>query len=263
MLLTINDFIKLVALGLLNSLPFIFLALYPFSDMFRFSKRITFLCICITYVLHLLNGYYYFISRNGIISNLLTGLLFCLAYFLAIKTSIYKILFVLFIVLNYCFSIIIGAKYIEHFLFPSISENIYSISYILTLFILLIVTYPLLLHFIGNKVKIIVHYSGNEFWWRYLFLIPAMFLIIYFCFFFHTNETYNYTNNIILFSILSIINIATYLFYFISFALVCELMKNQEFYSSLRNLTRKCSRSLSSSTQSRRGLILFPQNRID
>ncbi|BBF43219.1 two-component sensor histidine kinase [Lachnospiraceae bacterium KM106-2] len=228
MALMINFFIKLFLITLLNSIPFIVLVLTPFHDMLRFSKKTTIIFTCIAFLLHSLNGIYYIHTHDSAMVNAISILIFCLLSLICINASIYQLLFVYFIVINYAFELVIGTKYLERFLFPNYYSGIYNKSYILILLVLLCLTYPIFYSYLKRRVRTIVHVSGNGSWWHYLFSIPLMFCLFYFYFFFHIHERYSYADNFVSFLYLIVLIVGTYLFYWIAFNLIQESIQNNE-----------------------------------
>ncbi len=123
--------------ALLNFLPFLALALYPFRHSLRFSGRITGLLILLVTVVQLfLGAWAAFASGNnaGKISAVST-VLYALFYFLAVKKHFGKTLFTLLMISNIANLAVIAAKCAEGLLFPALATQNYRWSFSLMLLI--------------------------------------------------------------------------------------------------------------------------------
>lgn len=139
--------------SLLNFLPFLVLALYPFRHSLRFSNKITGVFIAtITLVQLLLGGWAAFFGKNnaGLISAVST-LLYAAFYFLAVKKHPGKMLFTLLMASNFANLAVMVAKCIEGQLFPSLAVQPYRWSFSLMLLLVeaAMCVPPLFVHQIG------------------------------------------------------------------------------------------------------------------
>lgn len=173
---------EVVLYSLLNFLPFLALALYPFRRSMRFSKGITVgLIAAVVCVQIFLGNWAAFSQKNnaGLISAVST-VLYAAFYFLAIKKNIGKTLFTLLMISNIANFAVISAKSLEGMLFPELAVQSYRWSFSLMLFAVeAIIALPMF-----RYMKMIYtpalekEPSGVE--WHYLWLIPATFYLMWY-----------------------------------------------------------------------------------
>lgn len=173
---------EVILYSLLNFLPSLALALYPFRRNFRFSPGITAALIgCVTALQAALGCWAAFSASDhaGQISAVST-LLYAAFYFLAVKKHPGKIFFALLMISNLTNLAVIAAKCAEGALFPALAVQNYRWSFSLMLFFTeLLIAAPLF--FYVKKVftpAVEAEPTGRE--WRYLWLIPATFYVIWY-----------------------------------------------------------------------------------
>lgn len=173
---------EVILYSLLNFLPFLALAVYPFRRSLRFSKGVTVgLITAVVCVQIFLGNWAAFSQKNnaGLISAVST-VLYATFYFLAIKKNIGKTLFTLLMISNIANFAVISAKSLEGMFFPELAVQSYRWSFSLMLFAVeAVIALP-----IFRYMKIIYtpalekEPSGVE--WRYLWLIPATFYLMWY-----------------------------------------------------------------------------------
>lgn len=168
--------------SLLNFLPFLVLALYPFRRSLRFSGTVTGVLIGLVTALQLLLGAWAAFSTGnnaGKISAVST-VLYAAFYFLAVKKHFGKTFFTLLMISNIANLAVISAKTLEGLLFPALAVQSYRWSFSLMLFIVeAILSVPLFLY-MKTVYTPAVEKEPSGFEWRYLWLIPATFYVMWY-----------------------------------------------------------------------------------
>ena len=232
---------EIIIYSLLNFLPFLALALYPFRRSLRFSNKTTGLFIFVLTVIQILLGTWAaFSSKNnaGTISAVST-ILYAAFYFLTVKKHFGKTLFTLLMISNIANFAVISAKTAEGLLFPSLATQSYRWSFSLMLFIAeAILAVPLFLYM--KKVYTpAVEKEPSGFEWRYLWLIPATFYVMwYYSFYGNTRQTsleiaLNPKNTVYLFTV----NVGAILIYYVVTRLILEQNKTLELTERNHRLT--------------------------
>ncbi len=164
-----------------NFLPYFFLALYPFTEKFRFSKkvnRILFLFLIGFEILFCLWASLF--SSNNAPVSLLNTILFALFFFIAIREHPGKLFFILLMMSNLANQIVFCAKCLEGFLFPALAQQNNRWSFSLCTVIVQAVTLPLFFLFIRKQFKeAITMQTQHQIWW-YLWLVPGTFYLFWF-----------------------------------------------------------------------------------
>lgn len=168
--------------SLLNFLPFLVLALYPFRRSLRFSPKMTGLLICLLTLLQLLLGAWsaFWPRDNAGTVSAVSTLLYAAFYFLAVKKHFGKTFFTLLMVSNLANLAVIAAKMLEGLLFPALAVQSYRWSFSLTLlFTETVLAVPIFLYMKRVYTPAVEkELSGLE--WRYLWLIPATFYVMWY-----------------------------------------------------------------------------------
>ena len=167
--------------AVLNILPYILLALYPFRDSLRFSKPVTILMASLLIILNAGTGFIASAlpaSQKDLLSIFSTAMYF-LFYFVSIKAHFGKILFTLLMLSNIANLIVILSKCIEGIITPELAVQTYRWSFSVTMLIVelvfLIPLYLYIRYIFTNAVKKDTISSV----WLYLWVIPATFYIIW------------------------------------------------------------------------------------
>ena len=227
--------------SLLNFLPFLVLALYPFKQSLRFSKKITGLLIGFLTVIQILLGAWAAFTPEdnaGTVSAVST-LLYAAFYFLAVKKHFGKTLFTLLMISNLANLAVISAKTAEGIVFPDLALQSYRWSFSLMLFICeIILAVPIFLY----MKKVYAPAVGKEpsgFEWRYLWLIPATFYVIwYYAFYGNISRSsleiaLRPKNTLFLF----FVNVGAVLIYYVVTRLILEQNKTLELQEKNHRLT--------------------------
>ena len=168
--------------SLLNFFPFLIFALYPFRDDLRFSRTKTVLLIVVLTFLQILFGLLACFSTGNIsaVLSLISTLSYAFFYFTVIRKSPGQLLFVLLMISNIANLVVITAKCLEGQFFPDFALLPYRYS--MSLFMVIVEIFILIPVFIFLKKVITPAISCSQSFheWRYLWLIPATFYLIWY-----------------------------------------------------------------------------------
>ena len=177
---------EIVLYSLLNFLPFLVLAIYPFRHSLRFSKGVTGGLIgLLTGFQILLGAWVSFVPGNhAAAASAASTILYAAFYFLAVKKHFGKTFFTLLMISNIANLAVISAKCMEGILFPALAVQSYRWSFSLTLFAVeAVLAVPIFLY-MKTVFTPAVEKEPSGFEWRYLWLIPATFYLMwYFAFY--------------------------------------------------------------------------------
>lgn len=224
--------IELAVFSLLNFFPFMLLALYPFRDDLRFSKRITIILIAALTLFQLILGSWAFLAperKVGIVSAMST-LIYAVFYFVSVKKHFGKTFFTLLMISNMVNFAVVSAKCMEGLLFPELALQEYRWSFSLMLLAVeAVVIYPAFLY-MKKVITPAVKREPSGFEWKYLWLIPATFYVIwYYAFYGNISRTgleiaLRPKNTIFLL----VVNIGALLIYYVVARLVSEQGRSLE-----------------------------------
>ena len=168
--------------SLLNFVPFMGLALYPFQNRLRFSKKVTAGMILVLTLLQLFLGNLAAFGKegNGAFLSALSSLIYAIFYLTAVKMPVGKTLFTLLMISNLANFLVVSSKCIEGQIFPELARQSYRWSYSLIFFLVQLVFWLPLFIYIKQIYTPAVEKepSGRE--WRYLWLIPGTFYLIWY-----------------------------------------------------------------------------------
>lgn len=221
--------IEVIVYSLLNFLPFLFLALYPFRRNLRFSKIITgMLIVLLTIIQILLGAWVSFVPGNHTAAaSVVSTILYIAFYLMAVKNHFGKTLFTLLMISNLANLTVVSAKCLEGFFFPVLATQDYRWSSSLMFFAVEIcLSGPVLLYMKTAFVPTVTsESSGSE--WRYLWLIPVTFYLIWY-YLLYGNPSHSSLetalqpkNTLFLFAI----NIGAFLIYYVIAQLILEQNK--------------------------------------
>lgn len=168
--------------SLLNFLPFLALALYPFRHSLRFSIKTTFFLIVLVTILQLFLGAWAAFApgnNTGTISAVST-ILYAAFYFLAIKKHFGKTFFTLLMISNLANLAVISSKTIENLFFPDLAVQSYRWSFSLMLAVVEIILAIPLFFYMKKVYTPAVEKEPSGFEWRYLWVIPATFYMMWY-----------------------------------------------------------------------------------
>ena len=168
--------------SLLNFVPFMGLALYPFQNRLRFSKKVTAGMILVLTLLQLFLGNLAAFGKegNGAFLSALSSLIYAIFYLTAVKMPVGKTLFTLLMISNLANFLVVSSKCIEGQIFPELARQSYRWSYSLIFFLVQLVFWLPLFIYIKQIYTPAVEKepSGRE--WSYLWLIPGTFYLIWY-----------------------------------------------------------------------------------
>lgn len=221
--------IEVAVYSLLNFLPFLALALYPFRGSLRFSKRVTAILIALLTVIQLgLGAWVAFGPRdNAAAVSAVSTVLYAVFYFLAVKKHFGKTFFTLLMISNIANLAVISSKCLEGMLFPELAGQSYRWSFSLMLFISEAILAVPLYFYMKSVYTPAVEKEPSGFEWRYLWLIPATFYVMwYYAFYGNASRSsleiaLRPKNTLFLF----VVNIGAILIYYIVTRLILEQNK--------------------------------------
>ena len=205
------------------------LALYPFRHRLRFSKTATVgLVVALSLVQIFLGWQAAFFSTNAGLLSAVSTLLYAAFYFFAVKVKVGKTGFTLLLLSNNASFIVITSKCLEGILFPSLAYESYRWSFSLCMLMTEAVVWGPLFIYMKKVYTPAVEREPSGLEWRYLWLIPFTFYIIWY-YTLYGNSTKSSLelalepkNTIALF----FINAGAFLVYYIVARLVIEQQKN-------------------------------------
>lgn len=220
---------EIVLYAVLNFLPYLILALYPFRDSLRCLKgRILLLSVLVLVIQTglLLWAVLFFSSGKGILSAVSTAVYF-IFYFWAVKEHPGKILFTLLMLSNIADFVVVCSKCIEGQIFPALARQQYRWSFsVVMAAVQIVILLPLFIYIKRVYTKAAKKEAGRSVW-RYLWLIPATFYVIWFDHLYGSGKTsleaaLMPSHSVFLFCI----NLGAFLIYHIVTILVNEYDKN-------------------------------------
>lgn len=165
---------------LVDIIPNLILALLPFKNCFRFSKKKLILCIITLYTFLTLSR---FLAVNyppvAATLTVLWIVLYLGFYIITIKSQVSKLLFVLLNILNYTSFIVIIFSHFAHYRFTSIANHPYSLTASATLAFMYMISYPVIYKMM-QKMQILITFPENNRYWKFLWMIPATFCLSYY-----------------------------------------------------------------------------------
>ena len=178
--------------SVLNFLPFLLLALYPFWERLRFSKAVTMLMIGLLGVFQICMGSLAAFMPGvgkGMLS-IISTVLYALFYFAAVDASFGPTLFTLLMLSNIANMVVTISKCMEGVFFGrEMARQPYRWTYsVCILAVGLLVAVPLFLYFRKYYVDK-VNARISTFAWNYLWLIPSTFYLLWFWYSYGSEKT--------------------------------------------------------------------------
>ncbi|MFR6087038.1 MAG: hypothetical protein ACLUIX_07290 [Oscillospiraceae bacterium] len=178
--------------SLTNFLPFLAMALYPFRRRLRFSPAVAAALVAVLTLLQMglgLCAAFFTPGRGSLLSAVSTGL-YAVFYYLAVRAYPGKTLFTLLMISNLANLVVIAAKCLEGQLFPALAVQSYRWSFALMMLAVEAVLFLPLLLYVRKVYTPAVEQETSGLAWRYLWLIPATFYLIwYYVIYGNTNLT--------------------------------------------------------------------------
>lgn len=223
---------ELIIYSLLNFLPYVTVALYPFRDSLRFSKKKTaFLIISASFIQVILGLFAGYGSHNAIsLISLISTFLYIFFYFLCVKAKFGKSLFILLMLSNISNFIVSLSKCIEGILFPDMATDVYRWTFCITTIFTQLIVLTATSIFINKIFRPVLLLKNQDYLWRYLWLVPSTFYLIWY-YDIYFNSTLSSLelalmpkNSIISF----FINLGAFLVYYIIARMLSESNKNMQ-----------------------------------
>ena len=173
---------EITVYSILNFLPYMIPALYPFRNNLRYPGYKTAILTTLVTLLQVMLGLWATFSpvpEKGILSALSTVVYFVF-YFWAVKAHVGKILFTLLMLSNIANFTVVCSKCIEGQLFPTLALQQYRWSFSMVMAVVqLIILTPLFLYFRKFYTNMVEKDTIISVW-NYLWLIPATFYLLWF-----------------------------------------------------------------------------------
>lgn len=223
---------ELIIYSLLNFLPYVTVALYPFRDSLRFSqKKTAFLIISASFIQVILGLFAGYGSHNAIsLISLISTFLYIFFYFLCVKAKFGKSLFILLMLSNISNFIVSLSKCIEGILFPDMATDVYRWTFCITTIFTQLIVLTATSIFINKIFRPVLLLKNQDYLWRYLWLVPSTFYLIWY-YDIYFNSTLSSLelalmpkNSIISF----FINLGAFLVYYIIARMLSESNKNMQ-----------------------------------
>lgn len=181
---------EIIPYSLLNFLPYIILALYPFRNSLRFTARTTVILVAFASLIQIGLGMWaaFFHSVDTSVVTVLSTTVYFVLYFLAVRVHPGKTLFTLLMLSNIANFIVICSKCIEGKLFPELALERYRWSFSAVMLAVEIAILVPLFFYIKGIYSDAMSKESNRFIWWYLWLIPATFYLIWFYYLYSNNS---------------------------------------------------------------------------
>ena len=215
--INIFKIINRLLLTFLNFFPYAVLALYTFRGHWRFKKSISLtLLYTVTIVQLVLCLIIRFLNfRNNPISDVILSLMQIIFFFVAVKTSIGKLIFSVLVITNLGTLLVAWTECLVRVFFPNHTQYIFDYPYALFNIIMLVILIPIMYLLMFKDISSPteseeVHFSESKFMWNYLWLIPAVFYLIWVYHLYSGNKYHVDLSNVIF---LSLINAGSLIIY--------------------------------------------------
>lgn len=171
---------EIIVYSILNFCPYIILAVYPFRNHLRHSKKIaTVQIILVTFIQIGLGIVAAFFTGNwkGLLSMASTVIYACF-YFWVIRANFGKMVFTLLMLSNISNFVVISSKCIEGIIFPELAHQSYRWSFSVVMLAEQVLMLVPLFIYIKKAYTPAVEKDFDGYMWYYLWLIPATFYLI-------------------------------------------------------------------------------------
>lgn len=182
---------EVAAYSLLNFLPFVILALYPFHDQLRFSLRATGGLLAAMVAVQLGLGQ---IAASGLVNagllSVTSTALYLAFYFVAVRAPLGKMLFTLFMLSNVANLVTTDAKCFEGLVFgQEMALQSYRWTFSVCMLVLEAAVLALLAWYFNRFYAPCIVKRSSETMWNYLWLIPATFYVVWFWYHYGSDKT--------------------------------------------------------------------------
>jgi signal transduction histidine kinase len=174
----------------LNSFPYFVLAIYAFRGHWRFSKKITILLLFVAEIAQLIIlplNVILFGSTSPVL-DILLAVIHVAFIFAVVKDHLGKLIFAVLVITNLGTTVLICSKCLEGLIFPELALLKYHYTYLIITLILIIIFTPLIYLLIFKDMyesgketsdKYIESKKVSGYMWHYLWIIPAIFYLIW------------------------------------------------------------------------------------
>ena len=174
----------------LNSFPYFVLAIYAFRGHWRFSKKITILLLFVAEIAQLIIlplNVILFGSTSPVL-DILLAVIHVAFFFAVVKDHLSKLIFAVLVITNLGTTVLICSKCLEGLIFPELALLKYHYTYLIITLILIIIFTPLIYLLIFKDMyesgketsdKYIEDKKVSGYMWHYLWIIPAIFYLIW------------------------------------------------------------------------------------
>ena len=174
----------------LNSFPYFVLAIYAFRGHWRFSKKITILLLFVAEIAQLIIlplNVILFGSTSPVL-DILLAVIHVAFFFAVVKDHLGKLIFAVLVITNLGTTVLICSKCLEGLIFPELALLKYHYTYLIITLILIIIFTPLIYLLIFKDMyesgketsdKYIEDKKVSGYMWHYLWIIPAIFYLIW------------------------------------------------------------------------------------
>lgn len=179
---------EVVLHAFLNSFPYFCLALYSFRNHWRFPQKLTILVLLLAMIPQLIlvpiNLIYF---PDSWIFDVVLAVIHIAFFFTVVKDHLGKLIFAVLVITNLGTLVLICSKCLEGIFFPELALLQFHYTYLIITFILILIFTPLIYILIFKDM----YESGIEskqslgskdvsgYMWHYLWLIPAIFYLIW------------------------------------------------------------------------------------
>lgn len=174
--------VEVVVYSLLNFVPYIILALFPFQRKLRFSRPVTTLLVVGVTIAQIGLGIWagLFTPKNAGLLSALSTLTYFVFYFTAVKAHIGKTVFTLLMLSNISNFIVIASKCIEGIIWPDMALQSYRWTFSAVMFCVELVALIPLFFYIRKTYTAVFDLDTAKPTWRFLWLIPATFYVVWY-----------------------------------------------------------------------------------
>ena len=174
----------------LNSFPYFVLAIYAFRGHWRFSKKITILLLFVAEIAQLIIlplNVILFGSTSPVL-DILLAVIHVAFFFAVVKDHLGKLIFAVLVITNLGTTVLICSKCLEGLIFPELALLKYHYTYLIITLILIIIFTPIIYLLIFKDMyesgketsdKYIENKKVSGYMWHYLWIIPAIFYLIW------------------------------------------------------------------------------------
>lgn len=178
--------------SLLNILPPLFLALYPFRNRLRFRLPGVICMVLLLALFQVFSGFMVtFSEQSTAIISMLGTAVYAIFYFWIVKDHYSKMLFTLLMLSNFTNLVVSASKCLEYFVFGEIALEPYRWSFSLCMAACyLVIMIPLFIYFRTWYTRGMAIETGSKSgFWRYLWVIPATFYVVWYYTYYFSGKT--------------------------------------------------------------------------